>query len=46
MDIPRERIVGLIAMGLITGALIRLIYQALQEGVDDSPTPRSATKGD
>ena len=31
MDVPRERIVGLIAMGLIIGALLRLIYQALQE---------------
>jgi hypothetical protein len=31
MDIPRERIVGLIAMGLITGVLLRVIYQALQE---------------
>ena len=31
MDIPRERIVGLIARGLITGALLRVIYQALQE---------------
>ena len=46
MDIPRERIVGLIAMGLITGALLRVIYQALQERRGHNPTPRSAAKGD
>ena len=31
MGIPFGRIVGLIAMGLVTGALLRLIYQALRE---------------
>ncbi len=31
MDIPVRRIVGLVAAGLVTGALLRLIYQALQE---------------
>ncbi len=31
MGISRERIVGLIAIGLITEALLRLIYQALQK---------------
>jgi hypothetical protein len=31
MDIPFRRIAGLIAMGLLTGALLKLIHQALQE---------------
>jgi hypothetical protein len=31
MDIPLRRIVGLIAMGLLTGALLKRIYQALQK---------------
>jgi hypothetical protein len=31
MNIPFGRIVGLIAMGLLTGALLRLIHQALQK---------------
>jgi hypothetical protein len=31
MDIPFRRIVGLIAMGLLTGALLKLIHQALQK---------------
>jgi hypothetical protein len=31
MDIPFRRIVGLIAMGLITGASLKLIHQALQK---------------
>ena len=31
MDIPLRRIVGLIATGLLTGALLKLIYQALQK---------------
>ena len=31
MYIPFRRIVGLTALGLVTGALLRLIYQALQE---------------
>jgi hypothetical protein len=31
MDMPFRRIVGLIVMGLLTGALLRLIYRALQE---------------
>jgi hypothetical protein len=31
MDIPFRRIVGLIAIGLVTGALLRLIYESLQE---------------
>jgi hypothetical protein len=31
MDMPFRRIVGLIAMGLLTGALLRLIHRALQE---------------
>ena len=31
MEMPFRRIVGLIAMGLLTGALLRLIHQALQE---------------
>jgi len=30
MDVPFGRIVGLTAMGLVTGALLRLIYQALR----------------
>jgi hypothetical protein len=39
MDMPFRRIVGLTALGLVTGALLRLIYQALQEkknGADDN----------
>jgi hypothetical protein len=31
MDIPFRRIVGLIALGLVAGALLRLIHQILQE---------------
>jgi hypothetical protein len=31
MDIPFRRIVGLIALGLVAGALLRLIYQTLQK---------------
>jgi len=31
MEIPFRRVVGLIAMGLVAGALLRLINQALQE---------------
>jgi hypothetical protein len=31
MDITFRRIVGLIAIGLLTGALLKLIYQALQK---------------
>jgi hypothetical protein len=31
MDIPLRRIVGLITMGLLTGALLRLMHQALQK---------------
>jgi hypothetical protein len=31
MDIPFRRIVALTAMGLLTGALLRLIHRALQE---------------
>jgi hypothetical protein len=31
MDIPFRRIVGLIALGLVAGALLRLIHRALQE---------------
>jgi len=31
MEIPFRRIVGLIAMGLVAGALLRLIHQALQK---------------
>jgi hypothetical protein len=31
MDIPFRRIVGLIALGLVAGALLRLIHQALQK---------------
>jgi len=31
MDIPFRRIVGLAAMGLVTGAMLRLLYQALLE---------------
>jgi hypothetical protein len=31
MDIPFRRIVGLIALGLVAGALLRLILRALQE---------------
>jgi hypothetical protein len=31
MDIPLRRIAGLIALGLVAGALLRLIYRALQE---------------
>jgi hypothetical protein len=31
MHIPFRRIVGLIAVGLLTGALFRLIHQALQK---------------
>jgi len=34
MDIPFRRIVGLIVMGLLTGALLKLIYQALQKMKD------------
>jgi len=30
MDVPFGRIVGLTAMGLVAGALLRLIYQALR----------------
>ncbi len=29
MDIPFRRVVALTAMGLVTGALLRLIYEAL-----------------
>jgi hypothetical protein len=40
MDIPLRRIVGLIAMGLLAGALLKLIHQALQKmkGKTDSLT--------
>jgi hypothetical protein len=31
MDIPFRRIVALTAIGLVTGALLRLIYKALEE---------------
>ena len=31
MDIPLRRVVTLTAMGLVTGALLRLIYEALWE---------------
>ncbi len=31
MDIPFRRIVVLTTMGLVTGAVLRLIYQALRE---------------
>ena len=31
MDIPFRRIVGLTVLGLLTGALLRLIHQALRE---------------
>jgi hypothetical protein len=31
MDIPLRRIAGLIALGLVAGALLRLIHRALQE---------------
>ena len=34
MNIPFRRIVGLIAMGLLTGALLKLIHQALQKMKD------------
>jgi hypothetical protein len=34
MDIPLRRIVGLIAMGLLTGTLLKLIHQALQKMKD------------
>jgi hypothetical protein len=30
MDVPLRRIVGLIALGLLTGALLKLIYQMLR----------------
>ena len=31
MDIPFRRIVALTAIGLVSGALLRLIYEALRE---------------
>jgi len=31
MNIPMRRVVALTAMGLVTGALLRLIYEALWE---------------
>jgi hypothetical protein len=31
MDIPLRRVVALTAAGLVTGALLRLIYEALRE---------------
>ena len=31
MDIPLRRVVALTAGGLVTGALLRLIYEALRE---------------
>jgi hypothetical protein len=31
MDVPFRRMVGLTALGLATGALLRLIYQSLQK---------------
>jgi len=30
MDLPLRRIVGLIVLGLLTGALLKLIYQMLR----------------
>jgi hypothetical protein len=30
MDVPLRRIVGLIVLGLLTGALLKLIYQMLR----------------
>jgi hypothetical protein len=30
MDVPLRRIVGLIGLGLLTGALLKLIYQMLR----------------
>ena len=31
MGIPLRRVVALMAMGLVTGALLRLIYETLRE---------------